>query len=475
MDNIKQSSELQSENGKKKLKWWGILLIVFGSLLLLTLIGGTVASFVLDEMYTEAFYSEEVEFVERPSAYVEEKLNAEELEYVPYELIVEVPNTTYIQNSAIDRSEIVVKMRYFDGEKTLEAPVESWWLGGGINETIKTVGSGEMNIVCNVVVAGSAVTATVNVPIEVVEKTDTRPAGNSFNGTAKFTGYTGSYGVNALDMYSEETLESIERGFVAHPIYKKEQINKDVVNFLVIGSGDTDDGRLIYHAETMIVVSYNKKNDTLKAVSLLRDTLVPIEGYGWNKLQVAYRIGGPGLLINTINEVYGLDIQYYVRSDIDKLIGLLDAVGGVELEVTQDEIDRLALEDVLPGNSLLTGKNLYNWIVFNGAGAEDVTRTARQSKVIKQLILDYAKGDKNVMEFVELCTEHKCIITNMPFSKFSSNLLSLVIDLIDIEYSHSSLPVNVGDPYGYACYKKSACGINIPTAELKKMMARLYE
>ncbi len=472
MDNVIQEPITK----KRKLKWWGILLIVLGSVLAVSLITGTVAYFVFQDMYTDAFYSDEVEFAERADGYVEETLDAALLDYVPYELVVEVPNTTYFQNESINTEEISVKIRYFDGEKTVEVPAEKWWLNGDINTTIKNVGKGEMTVNCTVVIANIGVTASVKVPIEIVEKTSddmARPSGENFSGTGKFNSFGGAYHVDPLSVYSEETLESIKDGFINYPIYEKDQISKDVVNFLIIGSGNSDDGRLIDHAETIIVVSYNKKNNTLKAISLLRDTLVPIEGYGWNKLQVAYRIGGPGLLINTINDVYGLDIQYYVRTDIDQLVGLLDRLGGVELDVTQENIDSLQLQGLTPGKRLLTGDNLYNWIVYNGGGVGDISRTDRQSRVVKQLLMDYATGEKSIGEFIDACTEGRYIITNMPFSEFVSTLYSMVTDLINIEYSHCNVPEAVGDPYNYVCYKESICGINIPTAELKKMMAEI--
>ena len=62
----------------------------------------------------------------------------------------------------------------------------------------------------------------------------------------------------------------------------------------------------------MIIASYNSKKGTLKLTSLLRDSLVPIEGVGWNRLNTAYFYGGVGLSINTINQLYGLDIQQFL-------------------------------------------------------------------------------------------------------------------------------------------------------------------
>jgi anionic cell wall polymer biosynthesis LytR-Cps2A-Psr (LCP) family protein len=61
-------------------------------------------------------------------------------------------------------------------------------------------------------------------------------------------------------------------------------------------------------SDAMIVVSYNSKTGSVKLTSLLRDSLVPIEGVGWNRINTAYFFGGVGLAVNTVNQLYNLDI-----------------------------------------------------------------------------------------------------------------------------------------------------------------------
>lgn len=95
-----------------------------------------------------------------------------------------------------------------------------------------------------------------------------------------------------------------------------------MLNILVLGTDSRnvtlDRGR----SDTMIVVSYNKKEGTIKMVSLLRDALIPIEGYGWNRINTAYFFGGVGLAVNTVNQLFGLDIQSFVVVDINGAEGI---------------------------------------------------------------------------------------------------------------------------------------------------------
>lgn len=124
------------------------------------------------------------------------------------------------------------------------------------------------------------------------------------------------------------------------PIYAQPIIDPNVLNVLVLGL-DTQKPGGNGRSDLNMIISIDHKNKTIKLVSLLRDTLVPIEGHDWNRLNSAYAYGGPGLAINTINEVYGMDIQRYVKLDFFAIRDIIDAVGGVEVKLTDAEITYL--------------------------------------------------------------------------------------------------------------------------------------
>ena len=79
----------------------------------------------------------------------------------------------------------------------------------------------------------------------------------------------------------------------------------------------------------------------LRLTSILRDTLVDIPGYGTGKLNAAYAHGGPELVMRTLNENFGLNIMHYVAVDFTALVDLVDALGGVDVNVTEAEMARI--------------------------------------------------------------------------------------------------------------------------------------
>ena len=144
---------------------------------------------------------------------------------------------------------------------------------------------------------------------------------------------------NVEDNGGEEDIEpDLQVGKTA--IYEADPFDKNVLNILVLGLDSRKPGGN-GRSDLNMIVSINRKKDTIKLASLLRDTLVPIEGHDWNRLNSAYVFGGPGLAINTVNEVYGMDIQRYIKIDFYAIQSIIDAVGGVDIKLTEKEITYL--------------------------------------------------------------------------------------------------------------------------------------
>ena len=75
--------------------------------------------------------------------------------------------------------------------------------------------------------------------------------------------------------------------------------------------------------------------------SVLRDTLLSIPGHGTGKLNAAYAYGGPWLVARTLNENLKLNIVHYVAVDYVALIRIVDALGGVDVEISQAEMEKI--------------------------------------------------------------------------------------------------------------------------------------
>lgn len=146
-------------------------------------------------------------------------------------------------------------------------------------------------------------------------------------------------------LVTEEELASLDYvesypGLPNGEIYK----DKNVVNILLLGTDErtryfNDNAR----SDTMMVVSVNKQANTIKLVSIERATGVPIlEGqykgqYDW--LTHCFRYGGESLIIKEIQSCFLLDLQGYIRTNIYSFIKLIDAVGGVDVELSPAEVD----------------------------------------------------------------------------------------------------------------------------------------
>lgn len=190
-----------------------------------------------------------------------------------------------------------------------------------------------------------------------------------------------------------------------HPIIEVEQKDKDIENILVFGidSRGTDDYQC--RSDAMMIVSINKKDNTIKLVSLMRDTGVYIgdtketQSSSLDKLTHAYAYGGVGLMINTINLNFDLDIQRFIMLDFNSAADVIDLVGGVDIDVAEDEVAyansainemNMLVKKPAPfiensGMQTLTGVQAIGWSRIRYLDS-DFVRTSRQRTIAMALI-----------------------------------------------------------------------------------------
>ncbi len=128
------------------------------------------------------------------------------------------------------------------------------------------------------------------------------------------------------------------------PIYEMDENASDVINILLVG---TDSRAVTNDAEgrsdTMMVASYNMKENKIYLTSFMRDAYVTRIGEKSRfkgKLNAAYTNGGVGELINTLNYNFGLDIQDYISVGFSGFWVLVDGFGGVSVDMNKDEAYR---------------------------------------------------------------------------------------------------------------------------------------
>lgn len=117
-----------------------------------------------------------------------------------------------------------------------------------------------------------------------------------------------------------------------------EGLDPNVINILLIGTDTRLDEDPAGRADTMMVCSLNKTNGVVRITSLQRDSWVTIGDNGHqNKLNAAHTFGGPNLLMQTINREFGLNITKYVAVNFYGICDIVDALGGVTVQLEDDE------------------------------------------------------------------------------------------------------------------------------------------
>ena len=113
-----------------------------------------------------------------------------------------------------------------------------------------------------------------------------------------------------------------------------------VYRLLILGI-DTDDQSMRGRSDTMMLAVLDFRKGSLNLISFMRDLYVSIPGRGHNKLNAAYAFGGESLLRRTLQESFGVTADGYVAVNYSAMVGLIDAIGGVELMVEPFELSAL--------------------------------------------------------------------------------------------------------------------------------------
>ena len=163
----------------------------------------------------------------------------------------------------------------------------------------------------------------------------------------------------------------------------------DLLNILLIGQ-DSREGEAGARSDSMILCTYNKTTQELTMTSFLRDLYVPISGHGSNRINAAYSFGGADLLKKTIEQNFNVAIDGSIEVDFTHFSGIIDELGGVEIELRQDEaaeINRQTGSSLTEGTQTLDGFQALTYARIRKLDIDgDFSRTNRQRKVIGALV-----------------------------------------------------------------------------------------
>lgn len=186
----------------------------------------------------------------------------------------------------------------------------------------------------------------------------------------------------------------------------REDIVKGYRNIALFGV-DARDGELGKgtRSDSIIIASINQDTQEIKLISVFRDTYLNLGNDSYNKCNAAYAQGGPEQAINMLNTNLDLDITDYVTVGFGGLIDAVDALGGIEMEITEKEISHLNnyqlsmakdMEvDYIPieksGVQLLNGMQATAYCRIRYGGGDDFRRAERQRNVLAAM-MNKAKG-----------------------------------------------------------------------------------
>ena len=216
---------------------------------------------------------------------------------------------------------------------------------------------------------------------------------------------------------SEEKFQNVyDDGFKREEIVKNDELDTSILdkylNIALFGLDSRDQSLDQTNSDTIMIVSIDRDSKEVKLVSVYRDSYQKIYGKNgsrYNKINSAYASGGAETAINTLNQNFDLDIQDYVAVNFNGIATIIDLLGGIDVNITEEE--RFYINGYLTETRKITGldaSDVYEsgYVHLNGLQAtaycrirytavymedgtvynNDFGRTARQRIVLTQVI-----------------------------------------------------------------------------------------
>ena len=231
---------------------------------------------------------------------------------------------------------------------------------------------------------------------------------------------------------------------------------EEAFNIMLLGIDSRNDD---YSGRTDAMILFSINPDTKKAVmtSFLRDMYVNIPGYGGNRLNTAYALGGTNLLSKTISNNFGIEIDDFVLVNFALVMDVVDAFHGVEIGIETEEIeylngylkehnrllnnpektDYLTTDDV--GTRLLNGSQALAYARIRYVGT-DFGRTSRQREIIS-VLLNKMK-DMNIKEINNLLEQFLPRVRTNLSQKDLATLLFMSLGIKDYTIESMAIPVD---------------------------------
>lgn len=198
--------------------------------------------------------------------------------------------------------------------------------------------------------------------------------------------------------------------------------NKMTLMIMGVDRRADDAGR----SDTLMVATVDPEKKAAAIMSIPRDTRVKIRGHGYDKINHAYAFGGHTLSQESVEDLIGVPIDYYVLIDIHAFERIIDAIGGIELNVEKrmyyedpwDDDGGLVI-DLRPGSQHMDGKTAIQYVRYRDEEG-DIGRIARQQKFMKA-VMDKMASPSILTKLPSIVQEVSAAIeTDMSVSKMLS-------------------------------------------------------
>lgn len=218
----------------------------------------------------------------------------------------------------------------------------------------------------------------------------------------------------------------------------------DIFNVAVFGLDTRDEDSFSGRSDSIIIVSVDRANNTVKLTSILRDSYVAIDGYADQKITHAYAFGGAELAIKTLNQNFNMNITDYATINFYKLANAIDVMGGVDLNITESEMKQINVIGNSEGKTIAKVTD-YGEVHLNGDQAavyvrlrendSDIMRSQRQKNVINALIVQakkvsptkYAEVVKTMMSLCETSLSASEVLSFAPMITQQINIQTLTV------------------------------------------------
>ena len=249
-------------------------------------------------------------------------------------------------------------------------------------------------------------------------------------------------------------------------------------NIVVFGVDTRSNSYANTRSDTIMIVSLNQDTNEVKIASVYRDTYLYIDGHGYDKITHAYAYGGPELAINALNKNLDLNITEFVTVNFNAVIDIVDAIGGVEIDVTQEELGYMnqyirdvngelgRRDSILPsaGTKTLTGAQAlaYSRIRYTAGG--DFKRAERSRTVLNKT---FEKAKK--LSIGKLNTLADKLLPKILTNISSTEILSMIPVIANIKISEGE-----GWPYKTQFYNNGISYVAPVTLEENVIQLHKY-